>query len=123
MIKTNSLLSKIAILGFVAIAPLTMSNAAMAGTTTKTAVEGEAKWLAQGPLTQYPREGGTWTYGFWKLKVRSYYTVDRDHGSTVILNGKKSRSVDTAAGRKSIAEKWAVQTPKADDRYYYRICN
>ncbi|MFJ7646378.1 lactococcin 972 family bacteriocin [Lysinibacillus sp. NPDC097279] len=44
------------------------------------------KCLAPGPMTQYPNEGGTWEYGFWNAKVRSYYTVDRCHGSTVILN-------------------------------------
>ena len=38
-------------------------------------------WLAYGPITQYPAEGGTWEYGFWDAKVRSYYTVDRCHGS------------------------------------------
>ena len=76
-------------------------------------------WLAYGPITQYPAEGGTWEYGFWDAKVRSYYTVDRCHGSTVVLNGNTVRSVDTAAGEKSIAEKWAVQWPSHDDRYYY----
>ena len=80
-------------------------------------------WLAYGPSTQYPAEGGTWEYGFWDAKVRSYYTVDRCHGSTVVLNGNTVRSVDTAAGEKSIAEKWAVQWPSHDDRYYYRVCN
>lgn len=75
-------------------------------------------WLAYGPITQYPAEGGTWEYGFWDAKVRSYYTVDRCHGSTVVLNGNTVRSVDTAAGEKSIAEKWAVQWPSHDDRYY-----
>ena len=80
-------------------------------------------WLAYGPFTQYPAEGGTWEYGFWDAKVRSYYTVDRCHGSTVVLNGNTVRSVDTAAGEKSIAEKWAVQWPSHDDRYYYRVCN
>ncbi|WP_235616988.1 lactococcin 972 family bacteriocin [Lysinibacillus mangiferihumi] len=44
------------------------------------------KWLAPGPITQYPNEGGTWQYGFWNAKVCSYYKVDRCHGSTVILN-------------------------------------
>lgn len=29
-------------------------------------------WLAYGPITQYPAEGGTWEYGFWDAKVRSY---------------------------------------------------
>lgn len=80
-------------------------------------------WLAYGPITQYPAKGGTWEYGFWDAKVRSYYTVDRCHGSTVVLNGNTVRSVDTAAGEKSIAEKWAVQWPSHDDRYYYRVCN
>ena len=80
-------------------------------------------WLAYGPITKYPAEGGTWEYGFWDAKVRSYYTVDRCHGSTVVLNGNTVRSVDTAAGEKSIAEKWAVQWPSHDDRYYYRVCN
>lgn len=34
-------------------------------------------WLAYGPITQYPAEGGTWEYGFWdavemsKISVRS----------------------------------------------------
>lgn len=50
-------------------------------------------WLAYGPITQYPAEGGTWEYGFWDAKVRSYYTVDRCHGSTVVLNGNTVRSV------------------------------
>lgn len=30
-------------------------------------------WLAYGPITQHPAEGGTWQYGFWDAKVRSYY--------------------------------------------------
>jgi len=81
------------------------------------------KWLAPGPITQYPNEGGTWEYGFWNAKVRSYYTVDRCHGSTVILNGKQSRSIDTRAGERSIAELWAVQYPTHIDQYYYRVCD
>ncbi|MEK5332223.1 lactococcin 972 family bacteriocin [Lysinibacillus sp. FSL W8-0992] len=81
------------------------------------------KWLAPGPITQYPNEGGTWEYGFWNAKVRSYYTVDRCHGSTVELNGNQSRSVDTVAGKTSIAELWAVQYPTHVDRYYYRVCD
>ncbi|MGG1215775.1 lactococcin 972 family bacteriocin [Micromonospora provocatoris] len=81
------------------------------------------KWLAPGPITQYPNEGGTWEYGFWNAKVRSYYTVDRCHGSTVELNGNRSRSADTAPGQRSIAELWAVQYPTHVDRYYYRVCD
>lgn len=79
-------------------------------------------WLAYGPITQHPSTGGTWQYGFWNAKVRSYYTVDRCHGSTVKLDDKESRSVDTAPGYKSIAELWAIQS-NADDRYYYRVCD
>ena len=81
------------------------------------------KWLAPGPITQYPNEGGTWEYGFWDVKVRSYYTVDRCHGSTVNLNGNVSRSAETRAGKKSIAELWAVQLPTHNDRYYYWVCD
>lgn len=81
----------------------------------------ETCWLAYGPLYQYPSEGGTWQYGFWNAKVRSYYTVNRCHGSTVKLNGKTSRSVNTASGKKSIAELWAIQSD-SNDQYFYRVC-
>lgn len=86
--------------------------------------EGEIKpaWLGYGPITRYPAEGGTWEYGFWDAKVRSYYTVDRCHGSTVKLNDKTSRSIDTASGKTSYAEIWAIQH-NGNDRYYYRVCN
>lgn len=142
MFKIKSLLAKIVILGVVVISPFTMSNTAMAATNdaansdqiiTETVTETVAgtvtkgeitpSWLAQGPIVQYPSAGGTWVYGFWVLKVRSYYTVDRCHGSTVKLNGKSFRSVDTAPGKTSLAELWAVQTPGADDEYYYRVCD
>ncbi|OKA07123.1 hypothetical protein ATP06_0214655 [Amycolatopsis regifaucium] len=79
-------------------------------------------WLHPGPTTQYPSSGGTWQYGFWNVKVRSYYTVNRCHGSSVKLNGSLSRSADTRAGVRSTAEKYAVNTPGADDAYYYRTC-
>lgn len=85
-------------------------------------VAGPSRWLAYGPLYQYPAEGGTWEYGFWDVKVRSYYTVNCNHGSTVTLGERESRSIDTAPGYTSIAELWAVQTPGGDDHYYYRIC-
>lgn len=81
----------------------------------------ETCWLANGPKRQYPSEGGTWEYGFWHAKVRSYYTVKRCHGSTVKLDSKTSRSVNTASGKKSIAELWAIQS-NSKDRYFYRIC-
>lgn len=81
----------------------------------------ETCWLASGPKRQYPSEGGTWEYGFWNAKVRSYYTVKRCHGSTVKLDSKISRSVNTASGKKSIAELWAIQS-NSKDRYFYRVC-
>lgn len=82
----------------------------------------EPAWLSPGPNYQYPSTGGTWKYGFWSAKVRSYYTVNRCHGSTVELNGDRSRSVNTRSGVKSIAEKWAVNYWGNDDAYYYRVC-
>ncbi len=49
-------------------------------------IEGEIQpaWLAPGPITRYPAEGGVWQYGFWYARVRSYYTVNRCHGSSVV---------------------------------------
>lgn len=81
----------------------------------------ETCWLASGPKRQYPSEGGTWEYGFWNAKVRSYYAVKRCYGSTVKLDSKISRSVNTASGKKSIAELWAIQS-NSKDRYFYRVC-
>lgn len=80
-------------------------------------------WVSPGKNVQYPSQGGTWEYGFWNVKYRSYYTVKRCHGSTVISGDRKSRSVDTASGRTSIAELWAINNPGADPHYYYRVCN
>ena len=81
-----------------------------------------AAWLAPGPIHQYPAEGGEWQYGFWNAKVRSYYTVNRCHGSAVRYNGNLARSADTAAGATSVATKWAVNYWSATDDYYYRTC-
>nr|NLI49157.1 hypothetical protein [Propionibacterium sp.] len=79
-------------------------------------------WLASGVHTQYPATGGIWQYGFWNAAVRSYYTVNRNHGSTVVVEGQTVRSVCTAAGRTSIAEKFALNWWGATDAYYYRTC-
>jgi hypothetical protein len=84
-----------------------------------TAAPAANAWLAS-PSTQYPSAGGRWDYGFWLVKVRSYYTVSKVHGSTVEFNGSQVRSICTASGQKSIAEKGAYDAPWNDDRYYYR---
>jgi hypothetical protein len=79
-------------------------------------------WLHPGSSTQSPSTGGTWEYGFWNAKARSYYTVSKAHGSTVVVNGDTVRSACTGSGFKSIAEKYAVNYPGATDEYYYRTC-
>lgn len=79
-------------------------------------------WLHVGSETRYPSEGGTWQYGFWNAKVRSYYTVNKSHGSSVIYNGNLTRSICTASGQRSVAEAWGINTSGATDSYYYRIC-
>lgn len=86
-----------------------------------TECEVQPAWLGYGPITRYPAEGGTWQYGFWNAKVRSNYTVNRCHGSTVKLNKKTNRSINTAAGKTSYAEIWTAQHD-GDDKYYYRLC-
>lgn len=79
-------------------------------------------WLHAGSTTQYPSAGGTWQYGFWNAYVRSYYTVNRCHGSSVTYNGSTVRSIDTAAGYPSDATKFALNYWNATDAYYYRTC-
>ncbi|KGN32826.1 hypothetical protein N802_15640 [Knoellia sinensis KCTC 19936] len=79
-------------------------------------------WLHPGSSTQHPSSGGTWTYGFWNAKVRSYYTVNTSHGSSVKYNGDLVRSACTASGQRSTAEKFALNTSGATDTYYYRTC-
>ncbi|WP_086823748.1 lactococcin 972 family bacteriocin [Allokutzneria sp. NRRL B-24872] len=102
-----------------------LGRAAVAGVAALTLTLGASApamaWLHPGSTTQYPSEGGTWQYGFWNVKVRSYYYhASRCHGSTVEYNGGRQRSVDTAAGRTSSATKGAVNQPWASDRYWYR---
>ena len=79
-------------------------------------------WLAPGSHSVYPASGRKWTYGFWNAKVRSYYTVGKRHGSSVNVNGNFVRSICTARYRTSEATHYALNTPGADDRYYYRLC-
>lgn len=61
-------------------------------------------------------------YGFWDAKARSYFTVNRCHTSTVIVNDRRQRSIDTRGGQKSIAELWATNLPGTKDSYYYNFC-
>ncbi|MEY2848551.1 MAG: hypothetical protein RI885_1216 [Actinomycetota bacterium] len=84
-------------------------------------------WESVGLKTQYPTQGGTWQYGFSNSALRSYYTVSACHGTTVQkLDGgsivSTARSVDTASGKKSIAEIGTINYPNLDANYYYRVC-
>ncbi len=79
-------------------------------------------WLNRGPDYAYPSVGGTWQYGFWNVRARSNYIVNRRHGSTVKVDNRTSRSICTRGGRWSLASTWAVDYPGAWDRYYYRLC-
>ena len=138
MFNKKLLFKKFAVLGVTMLVPAIISTPVMAATNSNTNINSSIKkidiensvgtmgedniepyWLAPGPMTRYPAEGGTWEYGFWNAKVRSYYTAEQSHGSTVKLGNKESRSIDTAAGKKSIAELWAIQSDK-DDQYFYR---
>jgi len=83
-------------------------------------------WLHPGSTTQYPPEGGTWTYGFWNAMVRShYYHSSKCHGSTAqFWNGsewRESRSLKANPGITSVAEVGGYNLWYTDDRYYYRI--
>jgi len=91
------------------------------------AVSGASAWESVGLKTQYPSSGGTWQYGFHEAALRSYYTVNKCHGSTVqktedgrIVNS--SRSVNTASGRKSIAEVSTINYASLGGNYFYRTC-
>ena len=70
---------------------------------------------------QFPSVGGTWEYGFEDAYARSYYSNgSRCHGSTASNDWGTVRSIDTAAGKKSIAEKFG--TIFTHNKYYYRTC-
>lgn len=81
---------------------------------------GAGAWLAQGPLYQYPQDGGgTWEYGFWNIRVRSNYNTNVCHRSTVEYNGNQQRSVNTRAGYYSYASIGAYNAWYNNDEYYY----
>ncbi|MEV8515389.1 lactococcin 972 family bacteriocin [Dactylosporangium sp. NPDC051484] len=106
---------------------LALAGVALSAAVTGVVAEPAQAWVSVGTHTQYPSEGGTWQYGFWDVKVRSHYTVNRCHGSTVIryIDGSetsRSRSIDTASGQKSIAEISTINSPGLEASYYYRTC-
>lgn len=79
-------------------------------------------WLAIGKHKQYPSAGGTWYYGVFDGKARSNYIVRFSHGSTVRVNDRQHRSICTAPNHLSKASLYAINSPGADDRYFYRLC-
>ncbi|KQB86263.1 lactococcin 972 family bacteriocin [Corynebacterium lowii] len=85
--------------------------------------DGPLDWFADIKRQQDPPRGGEWEYGLWGGKARSYFDHPSEcHGSTVMINGRKMRSVDTAAGHASVAEKWVLNKDDIRDEYYYRFC-
>lgn len=100
-----------------------LTSAVLVASAVGAAVPAANAWLAPGPIYRYPADGGTWKYGFWDAKVRSYYYHgSRCHGSTVEYNGNRVRSIDTAGGQWSSADKWAYNAWYNDDAYWYRTC-
>ncbi|MCS6711600.1 hypothetical protein JSY14_06005 [Brachybacterium sp. EF45031] len=98
-----------------------------AGLVLGGSVTGASAWESVGLKTRYPSVGGTWQYGFSNAALRSYYTVNKCHGSSVqkTENGKivnTSRSINTASGKKSIAEIATLNYASLDGNYFYRTC-
>lgn len=91
----------------------------LAGASMAIAVLGGG--AAANAATQYPAEGGTWTYGLdtWTPTASSKYLVNRCHGSTVKTSYGEVRSVNTASGKWSVAQKTANYWGNS---YYYRVC-
>ncbi len=72
-------------------------------------------------ITQYPSEGGTWEYGNGVALAYSYYTVNKDHGSSIFKDGVAvSISARTAPNKKSIAQKWHAPWDRGYS-FYYKI--
>ncbi|MFE7482164.1 lactococcin 972 family bacteriocin [Streptomyces sp. NPDC057552] len=105
----------------------TLTAAALSVAVLGAAAVPASAWVSVGMKTQHPSSGGTWQYGFENAKLRSYYTVNKCHGSTVerYIDGKlqsHSRSINTASGKKSIAELSTINSPGLGAEYYYRTC-
>jgi len=72
--------------------------------------------------TQYPSMGGTWNYGLagGVHAYSDYFHSSRCHGSTVINDWGRNRSIDVAGGRWANAGHRA--TPLTGNQYYFRVC-
>ena len=103
----------------------TIASMAIASTAILAGASPSLAWLHAGSTTQYPPQGGTWTYGFWNVYVRSYYYHPSDcHGSTADFwdgsQWRRARSLDTQPNYTSVAEVGGYNLWYTDDRYYYR---
>jgi len=73
--------------------------------------------------TNYPAEGGTWTYGLSPGLITpysNYYHPSRCHGSSVYDDWGSASSINTAGGHQSQAS--TSGTIFTHNRYYYRVC-
>ena len=108
-------------------AKVAFAGVALSAAVTAALAAPAQAWVSVGEHVQHPSSGGTWSDGFWNIKLRSYYTVNRCHGSTVIrfIDGRetsRSRSIDTASNQRSIAEINTVNSPGLEAQYFYRTC-
>lgn len=104
-----------------------LAGALLSAAVTGAVVAPAQAWVDPGKRVQFPSEGGTWEFGFWDVKLRSYYVVGQCHGSTAVkyIDGNetnRSRSIDTAAGQTSIAEISTLNSAGLKANYYYRTC-
>jgi lactococcin 972 family bacteriocin len=73
--------------------------------------------------TNYPSQGGTWTYGLSTGLISpysNYYHGSKCHGSSVVTDWASSRSIDTYKGKTSHAQ--AAGNAYTHDKYYFRVC-
>lgn len=92
----------------------------LAGASLAIALLGGGVTVANAYTTQYPVEGGTWQYGHDPgTTASSKYVVNRCRGSTVRTMFGEMKSVNTAAGQWSVAQKTANAYKNS---YFYRVC-